>query len=121
MGEPLALMIIFQGTVPVSDKDQWPCIGNFYAVLDSNACGSNYGAMIIKHCHLFLNPWLQTINGSASSDMKALLIFDGCPSHLNIDLIKDLGRDGMVVLLRTMNTSHDTNVEYLVNFGIEKT
>ena len=53
--------------------------------------------------------------------MKALLIFDGCPSHLNIDLIKDLGRDGMAVLLRTMNTSHDTNVEYLVNFGIEKT
>ena len=55
--------------------------------------------VIIKHYHCVLNPWLQTINGSASSERKALILFDGCPSHLNIDLIKELGGDGMVVLL----------------------
>ena len=91
MGEPLALMIIFQGTVPVSDKDQWPRIGNFYAVLDSNACGSNYGAMIIKHYHCVLKPWIQTINVSTSSKRKAVLIFDGCLYRLSIDILKELG------------------------------
>ena len=55
-----------------------------------------------------------------SSERKSLLIFDGYPSHLNIDLIKELGGDGMVVLLRTTKTSHETNVEALVTFGIAK-
>ena len=56
-----------------------------------------------------------------SSDRKAVLIFDGCPSHLNIGLIKELVGDGMVVLLLVKNTSHETNVEYMVNLGIVKT
>ena len=50
-----------------------------------------------------------------------MLIFDGCLSYLNIDMIKGLGGDGMVVLLCMTNTSYDTNVEYLVTFGITET
>ena len=50
-----------------------------------------------------------------------LLIFDGFPSHLIIDMIKYMGGDGMVVLLRMTNTSKDTNVEDLVTFVIAKT
>ena len=71
--------------------------------------------MIIEHYHRVLNPWLQTINVSASSERKVLLIFDGCLSELNIDLLKDMGEDGMVVLIRMKNTSHETNMEDLVN------
>ena len=48
-GEPLPLMIVFQGPVPVEDKDKWPWIGGFHAVLDWNTCGSNNEVMIIKH------------------------------------------------------------------------
>ena len=59
-------------------------------------------------------------NVNASSESKALLILDGCPSHLHIDLLKELGGDGMVVLLRMTNTSHKTNVDDLVTFGIVK-
>ena len=103
-------MLIFQGPEPVVDKDQWPHIGGFPSILDSNDCRSNDGAMIIKHYHRVLKPWLQTINVSMSSESKALIIFDECPSHLNIDMLKDLGGDGMVVLPRMTNTSHDTNV-----------
>ena len=121
MEEPLPLMLIFQGPVPVVDKYQWSRIGGFPAVLDSNACGRNDGAMIIKHSYRVLDPWLKTINASASTERKALLIFDGFPSHLNIDLLKYLGGDGMVVLLCMTNTSHETNVEDLVTFGIAKT
>ena len=50
-----------------------------------------------------------------------MLILDGCPSRLNIDLLKELGGYGMVVLLCMMNTSHETNVEDLVTFGIANT
>ena len=78
-GEPLPLMLIFQGPVPVADNDQWPHTSGFPAFLESNSCGSNYGAVIIKHYHFALNPWLHTINVSASIKKKALLIFDGCP------------------------------------------
>ena len=120
-GEPLPLMLIFQGPVPVADNDQWPHTSGFPAFLESNSCGSNYGAVIIKHYHFALNPWLHTINVSASIKKKALLIFDGCPSHLNIDTLKDMGRYGMVVLIHMTNTSHDTNVEDLVTFGTAKT
>ena len=85
--------------MPVVDKDQWPGMGGFPAVVDSNSCGRNYGAVIIKHFHIFLKIWLQTINLSASSEMKALLVYGGCPLHLNIYLIKKLGGYGMVVLI----------------------
>ena len=47
--------------------------------------------IIIKLYHRILNPWLQTINVSVSSDSKSLLIFDGFLLHLNIDLLKKLG------------------------------
>ena len=77
--------------------------------------------MIFKHYHCGLKPWLQTINVSASSERKALLIFDGYPLHLNIDLLKDLGGYGMVVFIGVTNNSHNTNVEYMVAFGIAKT
>ena len=77
--------------------------------------------MIIKHYYRVLNPWLQTINVSASSESKALLIFDGCPSHLKIDLLKYMEGDGTVVPIHTTNTSHETNVEDLVTSGIVKT
>ena len=76
--------------------------------------------MIIKHFHHVLNPWLQTINISEISDINSLLFFDGFPSHLNIDLLNDLGGYGMLILLRMTNTSHVTNVEDLVTFGIAK-
>ena len=36
------------------------------------------------------------------------------------DLLKYPRGNGMVVLLRMTNTSHKTNMEDLVNFGIEK-
>ena len=74
--------------------------------------------IIIKLYHRILNPWLQTINVSVSSDSKSLLIFDGFILHLNIDLLKNLGGDGMLVLLCMTNTSHEINVKDLVNFGI---
>ena len=77
--------------------------------------------VVIKHYHRALNSWLRTINVSANSERKAVLIFYVCPLYLNIDLIKDMGGDGMVVLLNITNTSHETNVEYLVTFGIAKT
>ena len=76
--------------------------------------------MILKHYHRVLKPWLQNINVSASSEMTALLIFDVCLLHLNIDLLKDMGADGMLVLICMANTSHDTNVEDLVTFGTVK-
>ena len=76
--------------MPVPDKDQLPRISNFLTVLDSNACGSNYGEMIVKHYHCVLKQWIQTIKVSASIDRKALLIFYGFTSHLKIDMIKDL-------------------------------
>ena len=107
-------MLILQGPVPVADKYQWPCIGGFPDVLYSNACGSNDGAIIIKHYHQVLNPWLKTINGSARSERKALIIFYGFTLHPNIYLLKELWGDGMMVLLRMKNTSHETNVEELV-------
>ena len=50
-----------------------------------------------------------------------MLIFDGCPLHLDIYLLKDLGRYGMVVLLRMKNTSHENKIEDLVTFDITKT
>ena len=84
-------MIIFQGPVPVAYKDQWLRISGYPDVLDSNACGSNNGAMIIKHHHHVLKLWLQTINDSEVSYKKALIIFDGFTLHLKIDLLKDLG------------------------------
>ena len=98
-------------------------IGDFPADLDSNACERNDGAMMIKYYYHVIKPWLQTINVSVSSEMKTLLIFDDCLSHLNIDLLKEMGGGGggMVVLLRMTNTSHETNVEDLVTFGITKT
>ena len=37
MGGALPLMFIFQVLVPVVDKYQWPRVGDFPAVLDSNA------------------------------------------------------------------------------------
>ena len=104
--------------MPVVHKDQWPCIGGFRSILYSNACSSNDGFVIIKHYHCILNPWLQTINVSVSSDSKSLLIFDGFLLHLNIDLLKKLGEDGMLVLLCMTNTSHEINVVDLVNSGI---
>ena len=58
---------------------------------------------------------------SASSERKALPIFDGCPSHLNIDLLKELGGYGMIVLIHMTNTSHETNMKDLVSFGIAET
>ena len=93
-------------------------IGGFPSVLDSNACSSNDGVVIIKHYQNILNPWLQTINVSVSSDSKSLLIFDGFLLHLNIDLLKKLGGGGMLVLLCMTNTSHEINVEDLLNFDI---
>ena len=60
--------------------------------------------VIIKYYHRVLNPWLKAINGSAVSERKALLIFDGCPLHLNIDLLKELGGGVIVVLLCMTNT-----------------
>ena len=83
----------------VVNKYWWPHIGGFTAVIYSNACNINDGAMIIKYYHRVLKPWLQTINVSASSYKRALVICYGCPSHLNIDLPKELGVRGMVVLL----------------------
>ena len=121
MGGALPLMLVFQGLVPVADRDQGPRIGGFPAFLDSNACGRNCGEMIIKHYHCVLKPWIYTINVSAISERKSLIIFDGCPFHLNIDMLKELGVDGIVVLLHMTNTSHETNVEDLVAFGIAKT
>ena len=88
------------------DTYQWPRIGGFPAVLDPNACRINDGAIIIKHYHHVLNIWLQTINVSVSSERKELIIFDGFPLHLNIDLLKELGGYSMVVLFRMTNTSH---------------
>ena len=111
-------MLVFLGTMPVVYKDQWPRIGGFPSVLDPNACSSNDGVVIIKHYQNILNPWLQTINVSVSSDSKSLLIFDGFLLHLNIDLLKKLGGDGMLVLLCMTNTSHEINVEDLVNSSI---
>ena len=113
-------MLILQLPLTVADKDKWPHIGGFPDVLESNSYGRNYGAINIKHYHRVLNPWLQTINVSASNDMKEVLIFYGCPLHLSIYLIKDMGGDGMVALIRMINTSHETNVEDLVTFGIAK-
>ena len=114
-------MIIFQVPVPVAYNDQCTRISSFPDFLDSNACGSNNGAMIIKHHHHVLKLWLQTINDSEVSYKKALIIFDGFTLHLKIDLLKDMGGCGMVVLLCMTNTSHKTNVEDLVTFGISKT
>ena len=107
--------------MPVEDRNQWPHIGGFTAVLDSNARGRNNWAVIVKQFHRVLEPWPQTIKVSASSARKAVLIFDGFPSHLNIDLLNYLGLCGMVVLLRMMNNSHETNVEDQMNFGIADT
>ena len=105
--------------MPVVDKNQWPCIGGFPSVLESNACGRNYGAIIIKHYQCVLKPSQFFL--SASSERKALPIFDGCPSHLNIDLLKELGGYGMIVLIHMTNTSHETNMKDLVSFGIAET
>ena len=96
-------------------------MGGFPCALDSNSCGSNNRAMIIKHYHHVLKPWPQTINVGASSERKAVIIFDGRPLYLNIDLIKELGWGGgwygMVVPLNMTNTSHKTNVKDMVTFG----
>ena len=108
-------MLILQGTVTVTEKDQWTCIGALTVVLDSNAFGSNDGEMIIKQYHHILKPWLQTINVNESSEIKAVLIFYGFLSHLTIYLLNELGRYVMT------NNSHETNVEDLVNFGIANT
>ena len=113
-------MLILQGPVPVADKDQWPRIGGFPTLLYSNDCRRNYGAIIIKYYYRVFKTWLQTINVSEISESKELIIFYGCPLHINIDLLKELRGDGTVVLLRMTNTSHDTNVEDLVNFSIKK-
>ena len=64
MGEPLPLMLIFQGPVPVAENNQWPHIGGFPDFLYSNECRNNDGEMIIKHCHCVFKPWPQTINVS---------------------------------------------------------
>ena len=77
--------------------------------------------MNIKHYHRVVTPWLKKINVSASSDKKALLISDECPSHLNIDLLKELGVYVMVVLIRITNTSHETNMEDMATFGTVNT
>ena len=90
MGWPLPSTVIFQGPVTVAYKDQFPALV-FPNVLDSKSCGNNYGLMIIKHYHRVLNTCLQTINGSSRIESKAVPIFDGCTSHLNIYMIKDLG------------------------------
>ena len=113
-------MFIFRGPVPVADKGQWPRIGGFPDFLYSNACRFNDGVIIIKHYHRVLNPWLQTINVSVSSERKELIIFDGFPLHLNIDLLKELGGYVIVALLCMTNTLHETNVDYLVTYGITK-
>ena len=65
-----------------------------------------------------LRSCIQTINVSAISERKIVLIFDGFPLHLHINLLKYLKGDGMVVLLHMMNTSHNTYVEDMVAFGI---
>ena len=49
-----------------------------------------------------------------------MLIFGVCPYHLEIDLLKELGGDDIVVLFCMTNTLHETNVEDLVTFGITK-
>ena len=72
-------MIILQGPVAVTEKDQWHHIGGFTSIIDSKYWGINHGVMIIKHYHCVLKPWLQTIKVSASSESKAVLIFDGFP------------------------------------------
>ena len=79
------------------------------------------GQWLLKNYHFVLTTWLQTINVSTISQSKAVLIFDGCPLHLNIDILKNPGGDGMVDLSLTKKTSQKTNVEYLVTFGIAKT
>ena len=121
MGGTLLLMIILQVPVTLSDKYQGTCISGFPDFLDSKSCRSNDGAMIIKHYHCVLNPWVQTINVSTSSYWNAVLIFDGCLLHLNIYLLKDMGGDVLMVLLSMTNTSYETNMEYLVNCGVIKT
>ena len=63
----------------------------------------------------------KTIKVSARIERKEVLLFYGCPSHLNIDLLKELRGDGIVVLFLMTNTSHDTNEDYLITFGIAKT
>ena len=48
--------------------------------------------------------------------------FDVCLSHLNINMLMDLGEGGgggYGVLLRMAKTLHKINVEDLVNFGIK--
>ena len=107
--------------MPVEDRNQWPHIGGFTAVLDSNARGRNNWAVIVKQFHRVLEPWPQTIKVSASSARKAVLIFDGCLPHLHIDMLKEIGGSGVVVLLCMKNTSHKTKVEDMVTFGIAKT
>ena len=114
-------MLIFQGPVPVADKDHWPRIDSFPDFIDANTCGINDGEMVIKHYHHVIHAWLQSINVSANSESKSVLIFYGCLPHLNIDILKEMGGDVMVVLIRMKDTSHETNVEDLVNFGIAKT
>ena len=76
------------------------------AVLSENSNRSNDVTIIIKHYHHVFKPYLQTINFSSRSEMEAMIIFDGCISHLNIDLLKELGGDDMVVLIRMTKTSH---------------
>ena len=82
-------MLIFQGPVPVLYKDQGYRISGFPAVLGSNDCRSNDGAMIIKQYNCVLKPWLQKINVSANYERKALIIIDLFSLHLNNDLLKD--------------------------------
>ena len=52
---PLPIILIFQGPMSVMYKYQWPHIDGFTSVLEPNACGRNYRAMVIKHYHSVLN------------------------------------------------------------------
>ena len=98
MGETIPLMIIFQGPVPVLDKNKWLHISGFTAVLDLNPYGSNDGAGIIKHYHCVLKPWLQTINVSASSDRKVLMLYANIPH-----ILKTLYFTGLLLYKKYLN------------------
>ena len=86
------------------------------AVCHHNAKGSVDGAMAVKYLH-----HLKQCFPGISPTNQAVLIFDGCPTHITAEFLNAAKSIGFSCQLRPPNTTSKTQGEDVANFGPFKT
>ena len=73
--------------------------------------------MALEHFEKVLKPLLAQ---NQSSGLRGVVFCDGCGTHLSVPLIRAMREAGVDMVLRCPHTSHKTNTEDVVTFGVAK-